>query len=91
MPLADDNPPEQAPELPQDLLRKLSELQASPYYAHVNALRPEVVGRDVLKTEAGTSGFVLHLIGTARLEDQAAFDSVQFNCIIPPLVTLKIL
>ncbi len=61
MSLHHDKPPEPAPEVPEEILRKLERLQASPYYAHVNSLKPLVVGRDVLKAVAGPSGFTLFL------------------------------
>jgi hypothetical protein len=61
MSLHHDKPPEQAPEVPDEILRKLERLQASPYYAHVNSLKPLVVGSVVLKAEAGPSGFTLFL------------------------------
>jgi hypothetical protein len=46
--------------MPQGILCKLTELQASPYYTHVKSLKPLVVGRDVVRAEAGPSGFTLH-------------------------------
>jgi len=62
MALHHDKPPERTTELPEEILRKLTELQSSPYYAHVISLKPLVVGRNVLKAEAGTSGFTLYLV-----------------------------
>ena len=61
MALHHDKPPEQTTGLPQEMLRKLTELQSSPYFAYVSSLKPLVVGQEVVKAEAGTSGFTLHL------------------------------
>lgn len=53
--------PQNAQELPPEFLRKMEEIKNSPYYKHVHSLEESVVGREILKTQAGTSGFVLYL------------------------------
>jgi hypothetical protein len=56
-----DETPNSAQELPADLARKIEELKTSPYYKRVKSLEQSVVGRAVVTTEAGTSGFILEL------------------------------
>jgi hypothetical protein len=60
MPLDHDQPPQQADEPHPEVLRKLQELQASPYVSYVKPLKDKVAGRMVVRTEAGHSGFVLY-------------------------------
>jgi hypothetical protein len=61
MSLHHDNPPERAGEVSEELLRKVEKMLASPYSAHAKSLIALVVGSDVLKAEAGPSGFALFL------------------------------
>jgi hypothetical protein len=56
---------DEAPELGdlsgEDLKRRLEQLSASDYFSYVESLKERVVGKKVIATSAGRSGFLLYL------------------------------